>query len=101
VQAHANEAVAEGAAATTTEVRQPPPPPRKPKRQPPKPKLSQAALAGKESLGTFAELAAFWEAKKTDDTPPAAAHATEVEAPSAVAPPPAPEGEQPSQQPPG
>jgi uncharacterized protein len=45
-------------------------PPRKPKRTPPKPKLSQAALAGKESLGTFAELAAFWEAKKKEEEEP-------------------------------
>jgi len=38
----------------------------KPRRQPPKPKLSQAALAGATPLGTFAELAAFWEAKKKE-----------------------------------
>jgi uncharacterized protein len=72
----------------------PPPPPRKPKRQPPKPKLSQAALAGKESLGTFAELAAFWEAKKTDDT--AAAEAPPPQAEPVPAPVPAPEAEQPA-----
>jgi uncharacterized protein len=46
------------------------PPPRKPRRQPPKPKLSQAALAGATPLGTFAELAAFWEAKKKEDAEP-------------------------------
>jgi uncharacterized protein len=48
------------------------PPPRKPKprRQPPKPKLSQAALAGATPLGTFAELAAFWEAKKKEGPQP-------------------------------
>jgi uncharacterized protein len=46
------------------------PPPRKPRRQPPKPKLSQAALAGATPLGTFAELAAFWEAKKKDEPQP-------------------------------
>ena len=50
-------------------------PSRKPRRQPPKPKLSQAALAGATPLGTFAELAAFWEAKKkeeeTQPVPPA------------------------------
>ena len=40
------------------------PPPRKPRRQPPKPQLSQAALAGSTPLGTFAELAAYWEARK-------------------------------------
>jgi uncharacterized protein len=47
-------------------------PPRKPKprRQPPKPKLSQAALAGATPLGTFAELAAFWEAKKKEEPQP-------------------------------
>jgi uncharacterized protein len=76
----------------------PPPPPRKPKRQPPKPKLSQAALAGKESLGTFAELAAFWEAKKTDDTPTAEPTPSQVEA--VPAPVPAPEAEQPAPPPP-
>jgi uncharacterized protein len=46
-------------------------PPRKPRRQPPKPNLSQAALAGATPLGTFAELAAFWEAKKKEDEPEA------------------------------
>jgi transcriptional accessory protein Tex/SPT6 len=46
-------------------------PPRKPRRHPPKPKLSQAALAGATPLGTFAELAAFWEAKKKEDAEPA------------------------------
>jgi uncharacterized protein len=50
--------------------RQPPPPPRKPRRQPPKPNLSQAALAGATPLGTFAELAAFWEAKKKEEPQP-------------------------------
>ena len=55
----------------------PPPPPRKPRRQPPKPQLSQAALAGSTPLGTFAELAAYWEAaakpaqEKTPPPPPA------------------------------
>ncbi len=42
-------------------------PPRKARRQPPKPKLTQEALAGAAPLGTFAELAAFWAAKKQDD----------------------------------
>jgi uncharacterized protein len=46
------------------------PPPRKPRRQPPKPKLTQAALAGATPLGTFAELAAFWEAKKKEEPQP-------------------------------
>lgn len=52
-----------GAAAPATQQ----PPPRKARRQPQQPNLSQAALAGKESLGTFAELAAFWEAKQKDE----------------------------------
>jgi uncharacterized protein len=46
------------------------PPPRKPRRQPPKPNLSQEALAGATPLGTFAELAAFWEAKKKEEPQP-------------------------------
>ena len=52
----------------------PPPPPRKPRREPPKPKLSQAALEGKASLRTFAELGAFFAAHRTDtpETPPPA-----------------------------
>jgi uncharacterized protein len=63
--------VAQGApGGAAAPVQQPPPPPRKPRRQPPKPKLSQAALAGASPLGTFAELAAFWEAKKKEDEPP-------------------------------
>ena len=37
-----------------------------PRRPPPKPNLSQAALAGAAPLGTFAELAAFWDAKKKE-----------------------------------
>jgi len=55
--------------------RQPAPPPRKPRRQPPKPNLSDEALAGKQKLGTFAELAAYWEAMRKpkgsgEPTPP-------------------------------
>ncbi len=57
---------AEGAAAA----QQPAAPPRKPRRTPAKPNLSQAALAGAAPLGTFAELAAFWEAKKKEEEPP-------------------------------
>ena len=34
----------------------------------PKPNLSDSALAGKSSLGTFAELAVFWDKKKDNDT---------------------------------
>jgi uncharacterized protein len=47
----------------------PPPPQRKPRKNPPKPNLSQAALAGATPLGTFAELAAFWEAKRKEEPP--------------------------------
>jgi uncharacterized protein len=47
-----------------------PPPPRRPRRDAPKPKLSQAALSGKESLSTFGELAAFWDAKGQPPPPP-------------------------------
>jgi uncharacterized protein len=50
--------------------RPPQQPPRKPRRQPPKPNLSQSALAGATPLGTFAELAAFWEAKKKEEPQP-------------------------------
>jgi hypothetical protein len=46
-------------------------PPRKPsRRQPAKPHLTQEALAGAAPLGTFAELAAFWAAKKQEDEAP-------------------------------
>ncbi len=38
----------------------PPPPPRKPRREAPKPKLSTAALQGKEPLRTFGELSVFF-----------------------------------------
>ena len=62
---------AEGAAPPAAAAQQPPP--RKPRRNPPKPNLSQAALAGATPLGTFAELAAFWEAKKKEDEAPQAA----------------------------
>jgi uncharacterized protein len=58
---------AEAAPATAAAPRPAPPPPRKHRRQPPKPNLSQAALAGATPLGTFAELAAFWEAKKKEE----------------------------------
>jgi len=42
----------------------PPPPPRKPRREPPRPKLSQAALEGAAPLRTFSELKAFFEAQQ-------------------------------------
>jgi uncharacterized protein len=48
----------------------PPPPPRKPRREPPKPKLSQAALEGKAPLRTFAELGALFAAKAAPPAPP-------------------------------
>jgi hypothetical protein len=50
----------------------PPPRPRKPHRQPPKPKLSKAALEGDAPLRTFSELKAFFEAKQQDEVPPPA-----------------------------
>jgi uncharacterized protein len=55
--------------AAPSQGQQPPPRKPRPRRQPPKPKLSQAALAGATPLGTFAELAAFWEAKKKEEEP--------------------------------
>ena len=59
----------------------------KPRREPPKPKLSKAALEGAAPLRTFSELAAFLEAKEKDEPAPEAA-AAPVEAASApVAPP--------------
>ncbi len=61
---------AQGASAPPPRQQQPPPRRPKPRRQPPKPKLSQAALAGATPLGTFAELAAFWEAKKKEEPQP-------------------------------
>jgi protein Tex len=72
----------------------PPPPPRRPRREPPKPKLSQAALEGKAPLRTFAELGALFAAKQTPPpapTPPAPAPdpepvAVAVDPPSAVPP---------------
>ncbi len=48
----------------------PPPPPRKPRREPPRPKLSQAALEGKAPLRTFAELGAMFAAKQAPPPPP-------------------------------
>ena len=70
----------------------PPPPPRKPRRQAAKPNLSQAALAGATPLGTFAELAAFWEAKKKEVEPaPAAAQPPAPDQGAGEAQPPRPE----------
>ena len=50
----------------------PPPPPRKPRREPPRPKLSQAALEGKVPLRTFGELSALFAAKKEPEYRPPA-----------------------------
>ena len=49
----------------------PPPPPRKPRREAPKPKLTQAAIEGKAPLRTLGELAAFFAAKEEKDKPAA------------------------------
>lgn len=46
-----------------------PPPPRKPKRETPKPKLTQAAMEGKAPLRTLSELAAFFAAKEVKEKP--------------------------------
>jgi protein Tex len=65
-------------------------PGRKSRRQPPRPQLSQAALSGKASLGTFAELAAYWEASKHQEDqgePPPAGEGTQGQAPEGEKPP--------------
>jgi transcriptional accessory protein Tex/SPT6 len=49
----------------------PPPPPSKPRREAPKPKLTQAAIEGKAPLRTLGELAAFFAAKEDKAKPPA------------------------------
>jgi len=94
----------------------PPLPPRKPRREPPKPKLSQAALEGKVPLRTFSELSALFAAKKeepkpaeavpptaptapaatTAPAPPAPAQAEAVENPSPTPPAPSPESAKPT-----
>ena len=73
----------QGAAATAN--RPPPPParPRKPHRQPPKPKLSQAALEGAAPLRTFSELKAFFEAQR-QESPPQPVAKEEAEAKAAA-----------------
>jgi uncharacterized protein len=58
------------AGSTAAPAQRPAQPPRKPRRQPPKPNLSREALAGATPLGTFAELAAFWEAKSKEEPQP-------------------------------
>ncbi len=55
----------------------PAPPPRKPRREPPKPKLSQAALEGKAPLRTFAELSALLAAKQAPPRPAPAPQAAQ------------------------
>jgi uncharacterized protein len=104
----ANSAVSEGGRssppAPPPSPPRPAPPPRKQRREPPKPRLSQAALDGKVPLRTFGELSALFAAKKdperkkpasaaaltpqaADTAPPAAAPA---DPPIAVDAPPAP-----------
>jgi protein Tex len=67
--------------------RMPPPPPRRPRREPPKPKLTQAALEGKVPLRTFGELSALFAAKKDKDAPPPAPAAPANVAAAPTAPP--------------
>ncbi|HEV3083984.1 MAG TPA: Tex-like N-terminal domain-containing protein [Gemmataceae bacterium] len=57
------------------------PQPRKPHREPPKPKLSKAALEGAAPLRTFRELKAFFEAQKEEPPPPPPAPGPESETP--------------------
>jgi hypothetical protein len=86
---------AEGAAAPPKPAQppRPAPPPRKPRREPPKPKLSQAALEGKAPLRTFAELSALLAAKQTPPRPqPAPAPAPEAAAEPVPVPPAAQDG---------
>jgi uncharacterized protein len=56
----------QGAAPQQGAPRHPPPPQRRPRRQAPPPKLTQDALQGKAPLHTFAELNAFFVAKRTE-----------------------------------
>jgi len=71
-------------------------PPRKPRREPPKPKLTQAALEGKVPLRTFSELSALFAAKKDKDAPPPAPpQASPAPAAQPPSPPPAPEASAP------
>jgi protein Tex len=69
----------QGGGTGTETAQQPTAAPRPPRRPTPKPNLSQAALAGAAPLGTFAELAAFWDAKKQEDAAPVAAPAANEE----------------------
>lgn len=63
----------------------PVPPPRRPQRQPPKPKLSKAALEGEAPLRTFSELKAFFEAQR-EPTPEKAPQAEEPQSATTQAP---------------
>lgn len=67
----------------------PPPPPRKPRREAPKPKLTQAAMEGKAPLRTLGELAAFFAAKEKKEEPTPAPPVEEKKELPPEAPPPA------------
>jgi transcriptional accessory protein Tex/SPT6 len=68
-----------------------PPPPRKPRREAPKPKLTQAAMEGKAPLRTLSELAAFFAAKEEKDKAPATPAAGDKKEIAPVEAPPAPD----------
>jgi uncharacterized protein len=78
---HAGASAQQAAAPAATQQ----PPPRKPRREPPKPKLSKAALEGAAPLRTFSELAAFLEAKEKDEPAPEPAAAPPPAAPAETA----------------
>lgn len=65
----------------------PPPPPRKPRREAPKPKLTQAAMEGKAPLRTLGELAAFFAAKEEKEKPPTPPVEEKKETPPEATPP--------------
>ncbi|HYV39817.1 MAG TPA: helix-hairpin-helix domain-containing protein, partial [Gemmataceae bacterium] len=62
----------------------PAPPPRKPRRDTPRPKLSQAALEGKTPLRTFAELGALFAAKQAPPPAPPPPPPPQVAEPTAA-----------------
>jgi uncharacterized protein len=68
----------------------PPPPPRKPRKETPRPKLSQEAIDGKVPLRTFGELSVLFETKKEKKAPepPREPVAAPAPAPAAESPPP-------------
>ncbi len=77
--------VAEGA--RPAEPPRPAPPPRKPRREPPKPKLTKEAIEGKVPLRTFGELSALFAAKREEprkppEPPLAALPPTDTQAPT-------------------